>query len=164
MSSQKRRKSLLKRKRPPEDFSLQITSMADVFVILLVFLLKSFSSEAAPFTPDPGIQLPEVSSLKPVMNTLGIEILKGSIKFDHHEVIALNQFKYKPEDLAQDGSLHTLRKSLLGIQEKDPELRKKTPLMILADREAPVDLVKKVLATASLSGFETYKLIVAEDN
>jgi hypothetical protein len=53
-----RRKSFLKRRAPHEEMSLQITSMADIFMILLVFLLKSLSSGTIQIAPSKGLQLP----------------------------------------------------------------------------------------------------------
>jgi biopolymer transport protein ExbD len=161
MSLSKKRKSLLKKKRAPEDVSLQITSMADVFVILLVFLLKNFSAVTPLFTPDSALQLPEVSSSKPVTSSMALEIMKNSIKLDHQTISTLSDFKAPPQDTSVDGSLSPLKKALLSIR---PELRKSMPLLILADRYAPVATIRKVLLTASLSGIETYKLVVAEDH
>ena len=39
-------------------FTLQLTSMVDMFTILIVFLLKSFSTSAVHITPHDGMKLP----------------------------------------------------------------------------------------------------------
>ncbi|NDG85844.1 MAG: hypothetical protein EBX52_12520, partial [Proteobacteria bacterium] len=46
--------------RTPESglLPLQITSMADVFTILLVFLLKGVSTDAITITPSASLRLP----------------------------------------------------------------------------------------------------------
>ena len=40
-------------------FKIQITSMVDMFVILLVFLLKSYSTSPVQITPNKDLTLPE---------------------------------------------------------------------------------------------------------
>ena len=42
-----------------EEMSLQITSMADIFVIILVFLLKSYATSSVNVNPMAGMSLPE---------------------------------------------------------------------------------------------------------
>lgn len=48
----------LKKKKSSEEMTIQITSMADIFTIILVFLLKSYSTSAVNITPSNGLKLP----------------------------------------------------------------------------------------------------------
>ena len=48
----------IKPRRPEINDSLQITSMMDAFTIILVFLLKSYSTEAIAVQPSEQLQLP----------------------------------------------------------------------------------------------------------
>ena len=43
-------------------FILQLTSMVDMFTILIVFLLKSFSTSAVHITPHQNLNLPSSTS------------------------------------------------------------------------------------------------------
>ena len=47
-----------RRRRNPEDVKLNITSMMDMFTIILVFLLKNFSTEGN-LTPADNLTLPK---------------------------------------------------------------------------------------------------------
>ena len=49
-------------RRTPSSFKIQITSMVDMFVILLVFLLKTYSTSPVNITPKDGMTLPASSA------------------------------------------------------------------------------------------------------
>ena len=52
------RKSFVKKPLLNTQMTLQITSMADIFMIILVFLLKTYGSGAIDVTPSPGLIIP----------------------------------------------------------------------------------------------------------
>src|SRR6476661_944349 len=53
--------------RSPSSFKIQITSMVDMFVILLVFLLKTYSTSPVNINPKEGLRIPEsVATTDPV--------------------------------------------------------------------------------------------------
>jgi hypothetical protein len=54
--------------------ALQITSMADIFTILLVFLLKSYSTGALDIAPSKGMKLPEVQLATGSVEALKVEV------------------------------------------------------------------------------------------
>ncbi|MGE0616229.1 MAG: hypothetical protein AB7P04_11375, partial [Bacteriovoracia bacterium] len=62
-----------------DDFSLNITSLADVMVIILVFMLKSFSAGAISVTPAPGIELPVADVKGPEYDALKIELSQDAV-------------------------------------------------------------------------------------
>jgi len=82
----------LKRQKKPTDMALQITSMADIFTIILVFLLKSFSTGISNLTPN-EIVLPEGTNGDEVTEMLKIEIGPKSILVDDKAVTKLEQFE-----------------------------------------------------------------------
>lgn len=50
------------RRKIKKDFELQLTSMMDMLIILVVFLLKSYSTSAVAFSTSTAIQLPNSSA------------------------------------------------------------------------------------------------------
>ena len=56
------KKTFVKRAPPSDQMALQITSMADIFMILLVFLLKSYGSGVMEITNSKGIAMSATSS------------------------------------------------------------------------------------------------------
>jgi biopolymer transport protein ExbD len=153
----------IKKKKQSEDVSLQITSMADVFTILLVFLLKSFSTDVSKITPHESLVLPGAQISSPLTESLKLEVSKSLILFDDKPVTELTQFSFDPSDLETNGTPRSLNTVL--IQQKRKDARQRYPqLMILADQDTPFSTIKKVLSSASNSGYEDFKLVVVEDN
>src|ERR1700722_14827033 len=78
-------------RRSAGHFKIQITSMVDMFVILLVFLLRSYSTSPVNISPREGLRLPESTSptdpvdvLKMVISTDGVFVEdKKIVTFDH---------------------------------------------------------------------------------
>ncbi len=152
----------IKNKNQSEDVSLQITSMADVFTILLVFLLKSFSTDVSKLTPHETLILPAAQKSATLVETLKLEISKNLILLDDKLVTELSKFSFDPIDLESNGTSRSLNTLLIHQRRKDT-LKKTTQMMILADQQTPFATIKRVLASASANGYENFKLVVVED-
>ena len=73
-------KRYAKKARISSEMALQITSMADIFTILLVFLLKSFSTGVTNITPSGNMVLPEAHKVDALVETLKVEISAIAVK------------------------------------------------------------------------------------
>src|ERR1700744_4294590 len=76
-------------KRSPGYFKIQITSMVDMFVILLVFLLKSFSTSPVIISPKAGLRLPESTSPADPVDVLKMVVSTDGIYVEDKKVISL---------------------------------------------------------------------------
>ena len=176
-----------------EDMQLQITSMADIFTILLVFLLKTFSTGITNLSPSANVTLPEAKPNDEVVEALRVEISPTAILIEDKPVVAFaKEFELNPKDLDAKGFPKPVTLAL--IAEKNKGLRKpssEAPLLlgpdgqpldaeaqekvrqeklaamsrltVMADQNTPYELVRVVLATASAAGFSDFKLVVVED-
>jgi biopolymer transport protein ExbD len=180
----RRKKGLLKKRRAlPEDMALQITAMADIFTVILVFLLKSVSTGISNVTPAAELKLPEVAKTEDEMvETLKVEILADGILIDDKPVTRMVDFKFDGNDIESNGTPRSLNVALIkereneksrkpsseeeaaaekpGAEQKKPHLPR---LMILADQRTPYSTLKTVLASATITGFADFKLVVVED-
>jgi biopolymer transport protein ExbD len=168
-----RRKRFGKRPHGNEDMALQITSMADIFTIILVFLLKSFATGTTSIEPG-EITLPESVMTDPVTETNKIQIAENGILLDDKPVADLRNYRFERGSLESDGSIRSLNTFLHDIQRKPPsvdaasadaptDLAKTTEMLVLADKKVPYTTVKTVLDTLSSNGFSDFKLVVVED-
>lgn len=66
----------------------QLTSLVDMMVILVVFLLKSFSVEGQLMTPADGLELPVTAKAAPVSAGRVIEIGPEMIRVDGSDILA----------------------------------------------------------------------------
>jgi len=147
MSSMEKRGS---RFRAASTFRLQITSMVDMFVILLVFLLKSFSAAEAQPDLKNETALPSSTVVRAaVANDRKIlEVHENKAVFGDKNVNLLATTK-KVNDPNFLPDLYT------ALSKEKP-----TPLLIQADRQLNYQELQKVLYTCAVAGFTDVSLAV----
>lgn len=167
--------------------NLQITSMADIFTIILVFLLKTLSTGISSITTTDVI-LPEAKAGDEVIETVKVEIAENSILIDGKPTSMLKKFRFDKRDLESNNTSRTLNSALIVEMEKQRQkekLKKRelasasgvkvdesqaanednpaVHLLVLADQKTPYATLKSVLASASNAGVSDFKLMVVED-
>lgn len=155
------------RKPLNSDLALQITSMADIFIILLVFLLKSFNSGAINIMPSPGLKLPEAATTREQIQALNLEISESAIQVDNRPVTPLKSFQFDKADLQPNGisvsldrALETQRKRQDLIAKSNSDVQVDSKILVIADGRAPYGTIKSVLSSAAIHGFSDFKLVV----
>ncbi len=156
--SRRIRRMARNRKKVP---GLNLTSLMDVFTILVFFLLAN-SETSQVMTPPKQIQLPSsVVESKPretVVIIVGAEqvVVQGEAIISTRELID-SQEGYIPE-ISQ--RLVLLGKSIIGISEKSIE--DSGEVTILADKEIPFNALKKIMSTCTISGYGKISLAVQQ--
>lgn len=150
-----------------EEVSLNITAMADVFTVLLVFLLKSFATGSINLTPTAGLLLPEAQAKAPDFEALKIEIAENSIVIEGKPRVTLKQFSFGGGELLSNGSskslnhaLQTERKRQIAIAKQNKSVKIDAKILIVADQRTPYSTIKNVLASAAVNGYTDFKLAV----
>ena len=156
-----------------EEMSLQITSMADIFTILLLFLLKSFAVGLTTISPAGEITLPESRGNDEMTESLKVEISQTVILVDDKPITTLANYRLESSDVEANYTPRSLNSTLIkeksarkkAVQDKPPEEREKAmgaskQMTILADQKTPYITIKSVLTSASNAGFTDFKLVV----
>jgi biopolymer transport protein ExbD len=164
-----KKKSLFKKRHQSEDMALQITSLADIFVIILVFLLKSYTTGAINLSPAKGMLLPEAQASEASIEALKVEITETSVSVEGQPVAELKNFKFAASDLQQNGASVTLSKTLdrerqrqLMIAKANSDVKVDPKILVVSDQRVPYQTVKTVLASAALHGYTDFKLAVVK--
>lgn len=172
------------RKRVKDTFELQLTSLMDVFVIVLVFLLKSYATSQHNFTSVPGLQLPFTASQDDPADSLQVIITPAAIHFESERVVEFQAtapeggtepgYMFKAEDLDEGGRrVPRLFAALIAAKEKSELLRAKSSardaegkplpfdgvLAIQADKRVEYDTVRKIMYTAAAAGYRTFRFL-----
>jgi biopolymer transport protein ExbD len=143
--------------------ALQITSMADIFTILLVFLLKGYSTGAIALTPSQGLSLPVADSKPPQEEGLQVEISEKSVLIGGKPVAKLENFILPDSEMAVlESAFDNERKRQELISQANPDVKKDEKVIVLSDKKAPYSTVKRVLASASQRGYTDFKLAVVQ--
>lgn len=161
-------KKLLKRRGEPT-FGLQITSMVDMFTILLVFLLKSYSSSAVNITPADGVKLPNSTTQSEAQEVLKLTVSKKGVFVDDVQVVAIVDGKFEANDLEASDDLfirklyETLDKQAekaRGIASVNESMKFDGRVLVQADESLDYGTLKKVMYTSMLAGYADVKLAV----
>ena len=144
------------------DIALQITSMADIFTILLVFLLKNSATDASSVTMNSDITLADAKTTSPITETLKLEIADHTLLLGDQVVGSLQHYSFMPRDLDREGQLHRLVEGLRKERKKnsrDPNPK----LLVFADEHVPFSTLKTVLSSAGAGGYTNFRLTVIAD-
>jgi biopolymer transport protein ExbD len=159
-----KKKTFLRRAPPSGDVALQITSMADIFMILLVFLLKNYATSVSNVAPAAQLSLPELSQPKGVIKeTIKVEIADNVVIVDQKPALQLHNFAFDPsEELGVAGSSPTILKLLNEKRKLQPDTEPEVSLLIMADEKTPYSTLKRVVASASGAGYVNLQLVVIQ--
>lgn len=146
------------KKTPP---TLNLTALMDIFTILVFFLLVNSTS-----TPQPnsdGLRLPEAKVEKPIEETLIIQVNTTSILVQDIPIVELTDELLNSEDnlipaLVAELSYRAKRSPLPESTAEDPDPVRVATLM--ADREIPFKLLKKIMLSAGESDYGQLSLAV----
>ncbi len=156
-------------KRSPATFKIQVTSMVDMFVILLVFLLKSYSTSPVQLTPSDKMTLPASTSTKDPVDVLKLMVSKDAIYVEDKKVMDLKGgiVDMKDVDANDTQFLRTLYTELdqqagksRTIASKNEEVEFDGKVILQADRSLPYELLKKVMYTSMMAGYSDVKIAV----
>lgn len=134
--------------------SLSITSMMDMFTIILVFLLVFFDPEAQ---PDPEFQLPTSIATQEVAEGSTLRVKRDAVEVNGQAVIPLvdgdlgSATRDGRRVVAVLGALEAAR----GQADGDAP-----PLLVECDQSVPWSTLGDLLATAASAGFPRYRLVV----
>ena len=137
-------------------FLLNITSMTDMFTILLVFLLQTYSVHETPFEPEKSLQLPMSNADVAPSKTDGLVVSLQQLKWNNQVVADLENGSFAEADLQAASGGERLIPKLYAALKASP--KGPGPLTVQADAALSYDVLKKVLHTAQSAGFAQIKL------
>jgi biopolymer transport protein ExbD len=161
-----------------KDFDLQLTSMMDILVIILVFLLKSYSASTNSFSTVAGIQLPLSKSQSLPSDSLHLLVTPDAILFEGKKVVEFGPavYQFKADDLAEENRLvvkllDVLTRKRIEIEnmkvksvlrdEKGNPLAFHAVIAIQADKSVRYDVLRKIMYTAGVADFRIFRLLAA---
>lgn len=161
----------LKSRKVPNNFKIQITSMVDMFVILLVFLLKSFSTSPVQVTPTKDLTLPTSTSATEPVDVVKMVVSKIGVFIEEKKILDFDkgQFSAAEVDPNDDRFLPNLFKALdqqaeqmRSIAQVNKAVEFDGRILLQADRDVPYSILQKVMYTSMMAGYSDVKIAVAE--
>lgn len=148
-------------------FTVNITSLTDMFTVMLVFLLQTYNTSEVQIDPPKDLRLP--SSKSEAMLTQGhqLKLSFDSLKFGEEilAVIKNNDFDEKDKEAKDPNFIKPLFAHLDKlIKETTDKNIKEGKLLLLVEKDLPYSAIKKVMYTASMAGFPQLKLITTSQS
>lgn len=156
-------------KRVPSTFKIQITSMVDMFVIMLVFLLKSYSTSPVNISPNNELKLPTSTSYSDPVDVVKLIVTQKGIFIEDRKVLEFEngQLKKGETDATDPMFIRALYTELdnqakvaKGISEKNESVTFDGKILMQADKTLPYNILQKVMYTSMLAGYSDMKLAV----
>jgi len=156
-------------KRSPATFKIQVTSMVDMFVILLVFLLKSYSTSAVQIAPSDKLKLPVSTAMKDPVDVLKLVVSKDGVFVEDKKVVDLKDGQVAVADVDQSDTqfiralytaLDEQAKKSRNIASVNETLEFDGKVIMQADRSLPYELLRKVMYTSMMAGYSDVKIAV----
>ena len=154
-----------RRKRGDGTVKLNITSMIDMFTLMVVFLLKNYSSQGQLVTPEQNLMLPTSSIEKNAGQSVSVKILQNSIKVDSSVVVdsaAYNDLLRQKEFKVIDKLFSVLHNQAVADSASAAELKTefKPHVSIQGDLAIPCSILKRVMYTCGQAGYPVINLLV----
>lgn len=160
-----------KKREKKSPIELDITSLLDILVILLVFLLRSYNSSGVAVTIPKGIQLPESKSLSISDAGIMIQVSKDKIWVDSEIVLDASS---SPQNIYDEGGrrIIPLFNKLVSKKEKIKITNKQLPqvkafsgiINLIIDKSLKYSYVKKIMYTCAAAGFKEFKFVVMSED
>ncbi len=150
--------------RPIPPFKLQLTSLMDMFTIILVFLLMSFSSEDYDFVLQEGLRLPQSSSQATFRPAVNVIIAKDFIRVEENVVARLQNGEVSDAQI-EAGRIEPVMRAVKRARELRQTRRQNQEeiVVIQADRQLPYRTIYLVMRSCSLAGYTRYRLAIEKD-
>jgi biopolymer transport protein ExbD len=149
---------------------LDITSLLDILVIMLVFLLKSYNATGIVLNIPKGIELP--TSVSQEINTSGVivQVSTTTIWVDSKVVYEAKEGKFVTS--IKGIRINALYNELVKKKEIVKQIQKQSEnaspfsgrVNLVIDKTLKYSFIKKLMFTAADAGFQQYKFIVLGEN
>lgn len=159
---------------------LQITSMMDMFTIILIFLLLSYSDNPEDIKLDKNLQLPESiakqnykDNIKLVLSPSAV-LLEGKViaKIENGKVVGLDPSNLKSSSLYQELKAHREKSDREKAKEQsipqsdvtdngsEDDAAKDSHILFLCDKRLKFNTINSIIKTAGMAGYPNFQFAV----
>jgi biopolymer transport protein ExbD len=137
---------------------LNLVSLMDIFTILVFFLMVNSSSDVQVLNQDKSIKLPVSNADQMPKEALALAVTGENILVGGRAIVKVADMR------AFDGDVEPLLKAELDYQSaraSAPAPEAGRPITIVADKELPYELLKKIMSTCVDAGYASISLAVS---
>lgn len=141
------------------DSSLSLTAFIDFLLVMVIFLLMSFSANGE-IIPDPNIDLPEASEGEPMIDAPLVSVDGNQVRYNGHQVASVREAFDAPGLVRIDGLFEALGKTRQQWRTFHPDAPFEGVCILQIDEGVPSKVVKSVFHTAVMAGYGQVSFMV----
>lgn len=148
---------------PPK---LMITSMMDMFTIILIFLLFQFSEKPETIQMQQDIELPVSTAKMDHTETIKLVLTQSGLHIDDNLIAPVKKGKViglDPKDLKSSLLYQQLERQFAKIKHTSDEDQPESHILLLCDKNHSFQTINKILKTAALAGFPNFQFGVLKE-
>ncbi len=156
-----------------QDATLNITSMMDMFTIIVFFLLFSYAEKPDEIDVDKNVNLPESSSQFNYVNSVKLFLSENQVKLEDQVVAAIANGKVVglDPDNAKASNLYAalakhkekqVNEANLQAQENGEEAKTDFHVLFFCDRKLSFKTMNSIIKVAAEAGYPNFQLAVLE--
>lgn len=151
MKLTRRQKLMARGKRKGESTGMMLTSLMDIFTVLVLYLLVN-QGDGVNLEPPPWVVLPESAVDTIPRQSIVITLTPKDVLIQGEPVVTIAEVNAVPGD-----EIDAIRQRILQIKEaaakQKGQIGVNTEVTIVGDRAVPFKILKKVMATSSNAGY-----------
>lgn len=140
---------------------LQITSMMDMFTIILIFLLFSFSNNPETLDLDQEVFLPESSSKLDYKDSIRMVLTKTDLKLDGEVISTVKEGVLEDSTILYE-KLKNYRETADKLRDALPDEEKKEHILFMCDKTHSFKTINSIVKTAGRAGYPNFQFAVVE--
>jgi biopolymer transport protein ExbD len=169
------------RRRRQKPFGLQLTSMMDVLIIIVIFLLKNYGLSIMQVPQQDKLELPKSKAQDVFGEGITLQIAQDKILIDNEEVLVFQGDPAEKLFTLPEGAMDSQNRghgigAIFDVLQKKKEdfdtLASRAPnpeeavkkwtgdLLVQADKDVPYELIRNVMYTAGMAGYKQFRLTV----
>lgn len=148
---------------PPK---LMLTSMMDMFTIILIFLLFSFSENPEDLKLDKDLELPTSTAKGEYQETVKIVLSQNELRLNDEIMAAVEgrQIAGLTNDNLENSPLFQgLKTFRIESEESEEDQEPPQHVLFLCDKSHSFQTINRVIKTAGLAGYPNFQFAVLEE-
>jgi biopolymer transport protein TolR len=151
--------SLLNRSHPRSDAELNLIPLIDIMSVLVAFLLI-YSTEVEPVQNSKGIEIPQSTAEVKPQSTVVVMITKEHLFVQGEPVATIAEMQRESTPLVE--SLREVLERPMLVSDGNEASHESREITVIADKNLPFDIVKRVMATCTSSSYGKISLAVLQ--
>ncbi len=159
MSDSRRKKRMSRNSRKPKSTGMMLTSLMDIFTVLVLYLIANQGTGVTLDTPK-TVRIPDSIVETAPRRSVVMAVSETEVQIQGVPIITIADVLSSQKDYIEPVRQEMLRLKNLAAEQGDKGISESTEVTILADKGIPFKILKKLMSTSSSAGFDKISLAV----